>query len=671
MARLRFTLGTRYRRHGAVFLVRDTLANARVVVENLTSGGQEVTPIHDLVTAWTVGALVFEGPGLRAGADNLEWTPEPLTRADLQSVASSQRDEAWRRYTLIQPLLALPASAWARPALAAYAATARGDDGAPVSRGSLERWLRAFVESGYDIRALVPATDRSGARGFSRLSPEVETIVRAVLAACAAAPRYRTGSDVYLLVLARVADANQGRAPADQLPPPSLRTIYRHITRAGTPGIVRRLSRGERQALRPVGVGPAPTRVLERVEIDHTVLDVILVDGEDRRPIGRPTLTLALDVHSGFPLGCYVGFEPPSYRTVQSCLLHAILPKEDVRARYGTQHPWPTYGLPETLVVDNGPEFVGRDLDDACAQLGITLERTPVRQPWYKGSIERYFGTHNTGLVHTLPGATGPTGGDDPSGQACLTLDAFWRVLHVFLLDIYAERFHTGLNGIPARRWDQGIAAAAPPCLPVSAADLRILLGRCAARAVRRTGIAFACLRYQSPDLTPLRQRLGGAATARIKYDPADLGTLYVFDAEPPGRWLHVPAIDQAYARGLSLWAHRVIRAQVLRERGRVDMSALAAAKAQIEEVVQREYAQTRRQRRRKAAARFLGRERAGDGPSSLDDPMPPTAAESVGGSRMSLDDLVAGWDMAACLSQPGWGVDYELPRDHDRGPRR
>jgi len=651
--------------------VRDSLANARVVVENLSSGGQEVTPIHDLVAAWTAGTLVFEGPGLRAGADNLEWTPRAVTPADLHSVAPAQRDEAWRRYTLIQPLLALPASAWTRPALAAYAATVRDADGAPVSRGSLERWLRAFVEGGHDIRALVPATDRSGARGLSRLSPEVEIIVRDVLAACAAAPRYRTGSDVYLLVLARVADANQGRAPAAQLPPPSLRTIYRHIDRAGAPGIVRRLGRGERQALRPVGVGPAPTRVLERVEIDHTVLDVILVDGEDRRPIGRPTLTLALDVHSGFPLGCYVGFEPPSYRTVQSCLLHAILPKEDVRARYGTQHPWPTYGLPETLVVDNGPEFVGRDLDDACAQLGITLERTPVRQPWYKGSIERYFGTHNTGLVHTLPGATGPAGGDNPAGQACLTLDAFWRVLHVFLLDIYAERFHTGLNGIPARRWERGIADAAPPCLPVSAADLRILLGRCATRTVRRTGIAFACLRYQSPDLAPLRQRLRDADKVPIKYDPADLGALYVFDAESPGRWLHVPAIDQAYARGLSLWAHRVIRAQALRERGRVDMPALAAAKARIEEVVQREYAQTRRQRRRKAAARFLGREQAGDGPPSLDDPASPTAAEGAEEPRMSLDDLVAGWDMAACLSQPGWGVDYDLPRDRDRGPRR
>lgn len=170
-----------------------------------------------------------------------------------------------------------------------------------------------------------------------------------------------------------------------------------------------------------------------------------------------------------------MGFEPPSYRAVQSCLLHAILPKGDVGARYGRAHSWPAHGLPETLVVDNGPEFVGRDLDDAYAQLGINLERTPVRQPWYKGSIERHFRTHNTGLVQTLPGVTGlGVGGDDAAGRACLTLDAFWRLLHVFLFDVYAERFHTGLGGMPARRWAQGLAAGVVPSLPASAEEARI-----------------------------------------------------------------------------------------------------------------------------------------------------------------------------------------------------
>jgi len=37
------------------------------------------------------------------------------------------------------------------------------------------------------------------------------------------------------------------------------------------------------------------------VELDHTVLDLIVVDEEDRLPIGRPTVTLALDVYCKIP----------------------------------------------------------------------------------------------------------------------------------------------------------------------------------------------------------------------------------------------------------------------------------------------------------------------------------------------------------------------------------
>jgi len=34
-----------------------------------------------------------------------------------------------------------------------------------------------------------------------------------------------------------------------------------------------------------------------------------VVDEEDRLPIGRPTVTLALDVYSGLPTGVHAGFE--------------------------------------------------------------------------------------------------------------------------------------------------------------------------------------------------------------------------------------------------------------------------------------------------------------------------------------------------------------------------
>jgi putative transposase len=70
-----------------------------------------------------------------------------------------------------------------------------------------------------------------------------------------------------------------------------------------------------------------PTRVLstsdllplERVQIDHTLVDVVVVDEGDRLPIGRPWLTLAIDVASRVVLGFSVSLEGPSARVPTRC----------------------------------------------------------------------------------------------------------------------------------------------------------------------------------------------------------------------------------------------------------------------------------------------------------------------------------------------------------------
>ena len=67
-----------------------------------------------------------------------------------------------------------------------------------------------------------------------------------------------------------------------------------------------------------------------------------------------------------------------------------------------------------------------------------------------------------------------------------------------------------------------------------------------------------------------------------------------------------MPAVDQEYTAGLSLWKHRRIRRYVLDHQQTVDIYALADAKRRIQEVVEREFRLTRRSRTRATAARFL-----------------------------------------------------------------
>jgi transposase InsO family protein len=62
-------------------------------------------------------------------------------------------------------------------------------------------------------------------------------------------------------------------------------------------------------------------------QIDHTVVDVIVVDEEHRRPIGRPVLTVAIDVCTRMVAGFYLSLDPPSASSVGLCLLHAVYDK--------------------------------------------------------------------------------------------------------------------------------------------------------------------------------------------------------------------------------------------------------------------------------------------------------------------------------------------------------
>ena len=75
------------------------------------------------------------------------------------------------------------------------------------------------------------------------------------------------------------------------------------------------------------GAGVQTTRPLERVEIDHTLCDVHLVDERTGKRIGRPWLTLVVDHYSGAILGYHLSLNPPSAASVLAALRHAILPK--------------------------------------------------------------------------------------------------------------------------------------------------------------------------------------------------------------------------------------------------------------------------------------------------------------------------------------------------------
>jgi putative transposase len=518
---------------------------------------------------------------------------------------------------------------------------------------TVSRWIHRYQTSREDIRSLVPAYHQRGPH-HSQLSPLVEALLQQAIKQTYLTSVRAPVTHVITTFQALLLTENAKRAPEEQLSTPGKMTVYRYIHQLDGQH-VDRARLGEATASRQhhqSQPGPLPTRPNQRVECDFAQLDLLVVDDADRLPIGRPTLAALRDKYTGYPLGIFISFEPPSYRVVMECMHYAFLPKAHVKSRFQTQHEYLAFGIPEVLVVDNAIEL-HRDLEMACLQLGIELQHMPVRKPWFKGSIERWFRTLNDDLIHVTPGTTFShfleRGAYDSQKDACLTLDRLWQLLHLWIVDVYTQEVHEGVGGhlrgkgVPAVLWQRALDAQFVPRLPPSRQDLLVLLTRTATRKVHPYGIEFENLLYQSHALAPLRSQLARAKTSysphstlaqqdllkegvvQIKYHPGDLSRIWVLDPFTH-QYLEVPATDQAYTKDLSLWKHHVIKRYVQEELQRqVNPEALVLAKARIQQFLSQELRRSRTLRSRQSMARW-GKEQVTTSPSPAQQPPSTTA---------------------------------------------
>jgi putative transposase len=76
-------------------------------------------------------------------------------------------------------------------------------------------------------------------------------------------------------------------------------------------------------------------------------------------------------------------------------------------------------------------------------------------------------------------------------------------------------------------------------------------------RELNHEGVQLLRLHYNSQELGQLRRRLNGKGKVQVRFDPEDLGSVWVFD-ELECSYFNVPCTDE-YADGLSLRQHRYI----------------------------------------------------------------------------------------------------------------
>ena len=313
---------------------------------------------------------------------------------DLARIADESWQEALERYRAIEPFAGDTVAR--REDVAARAAQIG------VSTATLYRWIKRYRSSGL-VTSLIK--ERRGWRaGASRLAPETDAVIDEVIESVYLQPQRSTQAKAVLEVKRL---CHERGVPVHRAPAPCA-AASSTSTRSVACADAARRSSPRTASVPPPGKFPNADFPLAVVQIDHTEVDIILVDDTHRRPVGRPWLTFATDVYSRMITGYYLSFDPPSATSVGLCVAHSVLPKEEWLTLHGVEAQWPVWGFPRTIHVDNGADFRSQTFERSCLQYGINLEFRPVRDPRKGGHVERLLRHVHAGESTTCPAPRSP-----------------------------------------------------------------------------------------------------------------------------------------------------------------------------------------------------------------------------------------------------------------------
>jgi putative transposase len=330
-----------------------------------------------------------------------------------------------------------------------------GPDGQRVrpARGTLDRWIRDWRRGGF--AALLPRHHTQGLR-------TAEVLLNLAVELKQEAPR-RTATQIAAIIA-----ASRGQAP-------SARTISRYFGRIG---LARKLA-------------DRPARAFGRFEAERPN-DLWTGDALHGPTVaGRKTYLFAfVDDHSRALVGYRWGLGEDTLR------LEAAL-----RAGLASR------GVPRLLYVDNGSAFASKQLERACAILGIRLVHSRPGEPAGRGKIERAFGTVRRQFLVELQARGGAR-----------DLHELNRLFAAWVEGIYHRRVHSETEQPPMERF---LAGEVPPRLPTPA-ELREAFLWAERRQVSKTAmVGLHGNRYEvDPALV--------GATVELVFDPFDLTTIEV-----------------------------------------------------------------------------------------------------------------------------------------------
>jgi len=561
---------------------------------------------------------------------------------DLTTFAETQVDEALRRQKYLNGLLDLdgnlPPKGKLRNSIVKVAKDIL-DKRKPPSPSTIWRWVQRYRMTRCVVR-LVPEHWRKGRKTV--IDGEVERVLLDVINDDFLKPERIPTIKVWFEFKHRIEAHNCSAAPSDKLVLPSRSSVYRYVDRLD-PYMVDCARLGKRVAdsnARSASTEMQVKQILDRWEIDHTLLDVLIIDPDTGKVIGRAYLTVVLDRASRMVMAFLIHLGAPNTESVLRVIERAIRPKQEWLSRFPeVLNAWPAQGLPSRLVPDNAAEFHAGNVYLAFNDLGIELMYPRARGPEMKGAVERFFKTLNLDLIHCLPGTTFSNvkeRGDYPSEElACLTLHKLESIILKWIVDCYHIKPHRGLkNKTPMQVWKDGISQR-PIHLPTDLDELECILSMRDKKMLQHYGVDFPGLRYNTPELGPLRQRLEPNEKVDVRYRD-ELGFIWVFDKFRK-HFLKVACTNKD-AIGLSRDIYDQARALVRKEGRNADDFGLAhKAYQQIMASVETEKQSQKLRVRRNAAKNAMDKEGQPTSDAGSTNPLRPLAKNNF--PTIELDD--------------------------------
>lgn len=327
---------------------------------------------------------------------------------------------------------------------------------------------------------------------------------------------------------------------------PSRKTLRSRINASLTSKEVTRMRYGREVAAQTHDARPGEHKVskpLEWVQSDHTLVDIEVLSDDRKEIIGRPWLTLFIDVYSRVILGYYLSLHAPSTLSVACALTHAVMRKDEFLRRLNlSEFNYPIFGPPSTIHMDNAKEYTSAKYLSSLDRARISYAHRPRGKKHYGGHVERLIGTMMN-KVHLLSGSTmSNTVARKRMANSRAPTQTFSEFARWFALEVieYHSTVHSGIKKSPLQAWEEYYGPHGVSPFPPQVSDahqFRLNFMPEEYRSIRPAGVEFKTRLYWDPVLEPFV----GEKKVLLKYDPFSLKQIWI---RLEGQFIPIPFAD-------------------------------------------------------------------------------------------------------------------------------